>query len=474
MGTRGLPAIEGAKPGARNETFNAEYFRMLASGQDVDHEAVRIAALKSGLPEGEVEETMANAREGAAKKARPRFAKTAAGLRAALQYIGRPVRYNVRGSYAEFQIDGVWTRIQDLSEDKIRDMLEKKCDGVSSGQDKKRVPYRYGELLWKRHINVLCYDKQVDPFRIWLQEEIPAWDGKARLSSWLHEAFDWAGDASPELITWTSRYLFLAPIQRMERPGCELHEMPVFIGPQGCGKSRLLIEMFLTDDARQRFLIDKFNFLLPEQKKVESTLGKVIVEAGEMVGFRRADIESMKAFLTSRSDTVRLSYRRNPEDILRRFVFVGTSNSNILPNDPSGNRRFVALPIRYGTPGSGAGRGRHPRKIMEKIGRQLWAESLVEYSRGQRANLPETLTPAQNKVNEEYRQRDDTVEDIVREKLEEFKGKTMAQIKDGFGPLQTYSAHRIGKALQHEGLIPKQTSIDGKKGRYWVDPAEYR
>ena len=43
----------------------------------------------------------------------------------------------------------------------------------------------------------------------------------------------------------------------------------------------------------------------PTQKRVEGLLGRVIVELSELTGFRRAELESLKAFI-SRSATTAL------------------------------------------------------------------------------------------------------------------------------------------------------------------------
>ena len=63
--------------------------------------------------------------------------------------------------------------------------------------------------------------------------------------------------------------------------------------------------------------------------RAEALLGRVLVECSEMAGSGRADLESLKAFLTRTDDgSVRLAYRRNPETMLRRCIIAGTTNSS--------------------------------------------------------------------------------------------------------------------------------------------------
>ena len=81
---------------------------------------------------------------------------------------------------------------------------------------------------------------------------------------------------------------------------------------------------------------------------VESILGAVHVEFGEIAGMRNRDLESLKAFITRRNDNnVRLSFERRPDSIPRRCVFVGSTNAKKpLPNDVTGNRRFLVVDLR--------------------------------------------------------------------------------------------------------------------------------
>ena len=60
----GPEAVAKALPGTRNETLNLEVFKAASSGS-LDEPAIRDAALKSGLPPGEVENTIASAKAGA-------------------------------------------------------------------------------------------------------------------------------------------------------------------------------------------------------------------------------------------------------------------------------------------------------------------------------------------------------------------------------------------------------------------------
>ena len=144
------------------------------------------------------------------------------------------------------------------------------------------------------------------------------------------------------------------------------------------------------------------------KEQVESVLGRAIVEVSEMSGRRRAEIEHIKSFITRQDDGhVRLSYATNPEPLPRRFILVGTTNNESdLPNDPSGNRRFVPIPAASNRVGS-------IEDHLDGCRAQLWAEGMALYAAGERANLPRDLHSAQRERAEVHRDRDDVLEDAV-------------------------------------------------------------
>ena len=92
----------------------------------------------------------------------------------------------------------------------------------------------------------------------------------------------------------------------------------------------------------------------------------------------------------------------------RRCVIVGTSNDDqILPNDPTGLRRF--LPVRI--------RDRGPHPIVHRMGElrdQLWAEAKHRVcDQGELPIITDEVRLAQQRVAEAYRRADEIVEDLV-------------------------------------------------------------
>ena len=330
--------------------------------------------------------------------------KDADALEGALAALGIEVRYNLRSMAAEFRRGGKkWEKSKDrLSAAMRREIAEKFLYSGHKGP----AALRFTAEGWTEHLNALLNEREVDPFKAWL-EGLPKWDEKKRLSNVLQECL---GAADGPLTRWASFYLALGAVQRTYEPGCLLREIPILIGPQDAGKSQLLSNLLPPD--QPDWFSDNLCMSEPSQKRLESLLGRVICELSELAGFRRADLESLKAFISRRDDgATRLSYRRDPETAQRRCILVGTSNdSECLPNDPSGNTRFVPIQCVEGS---------HVEPWLAERREMLWAEALAYYVGGIRANLPRRLKNLQAEHAETHRRKDGIAEDAIENIPEE-------------------------------------------------------
>ena len=204
----------------------------------------------------------------------------------------------------------------------------------------------------------------------------------------------------------------MGAVARTYEPGEKHDEMVILVGPQGLGKSTVWAWLLPPGDRRQWFS-DGLKFHADVKAQVEALQGRVIVEAAEMSGSTRTEVESIKAFLARQDDgAVRLTYRRDPIDLPRRCVIVGSTNDpRCLPNDPSGNRRFIPVPVSAGNP-------RAIRTFINQWRDQLWAEAVhrVRVNKEQ-AWLPDELKTQQAALTEQYRATDEIAEDAVQEYL---------------------------------------------------------
>lgn len=333
--------------------------------------------------------------------------KDAEALKFVLRELGVQVRYNLRSQKAELSWDGkVWLEMNDRIVADLRRKISNKYKYQSS---RGLVPLHYGETTWRLWLNALLFEKECDPFRIWL-EKLPDWDRVDRLDKWLADVFD-IQNGETELVQWASRFIFLGVVWRTFQPGTKLDEMPVLIGPQGIGKS-MCFRLVLPPEMQDLFN-DGLNLAMDPKFRAEALQGRAIVEASEMAGSTRAELESLKAFISRTDDGgVRLAFRRDPESLPRRCIIVGTTNQpECLPNDPTGNRRFVPIVLTGGNPVELI-------QYMVQNREQLWAEALYRYVvESAEIWLPSELKQQQASATETARRKDEILEDAIESEL---------------------------------------------------------
>ena len=397
--------------------------------------------------------------------------KNSKALAGALKEEGYGFRYNLRAAQSEVWVAGEWEALTDRLADDLREQIaEKYCYQTTKGVS----PLRFGRDSWQAAVNALGRRTETDPFRSWL-ESLPAWDGIVRLDSLIQDAFRLA-EADP-IATWISRFMIGGAITRTLQPGFKFDVLPILLGNQGIGKSTLIREL-LPPEIPGLFS-ETLTLNDTSQKQVESMLGAVICELAELAGRSRADIGKMKAFLSRLDDKgVRLAYRRNPEPMPRRCIFVGTENNpSCVPNDPSGNRRFCPFWI---TPGEG-----HMVAKMVAFCRenreQLWAEGLAKYSDGERFYMRGRLEKVASERATIHRDRDHLYEDYVANiPLAVTYGKTLQLAfvaglvesrSDGRPKALTRSeAYGFQQALRNAGWVNARCRRDGLRAYFWLRP----
>ena len=390
----------------------------------------------------------------------------------ALHMLRIELRYNLRSQLPEiFQLssDDVfprapvqqWLELTDRMEARLRDLIAERFTykTVRDGPQ----PMHFAKERWGMVINAHLCTRERDPFLDWLSD-LPPWDKSPRLDVYLNDLFS-AGD--DPLVKWVGQFLFLGPVHRAYEPGAKLDEMPILVGLQGIGKSALLRSMFPVEHST--WFNDGLHLAADPKIRAEALQGRVIVEVSEMAGSNRVDLESLKAFVSRQDDgAVRLSFRHNPERALRRCVIIGTTNRlDSLPNDPSGNRRFVPIALHK------------PTQAVEDylaIHRdQLWAEALVRHAAGVNPRMPRTLMPDAAVAAEAHRNRDTTLEDALDALPPGWEG-TLAEMAqkisliDAGVRLSRRDQYRLGTALTVRGYVKTQVMTGGVRRRVWSLP----
>lgn len=210
-------------------------------------------------------------------------------------------------------------------------------------------------------IALVCDNNRFDAVQTYLMHL--TWDGVSRLDDGAARYFG-AVD-TPYHRAVFSKWM-LSAVERARHPGCQVDHVLILEGPQGTLKSSAL--RVLAGDAH-------FSDALPElgtKEALEHCLGPWILELSELTQVNRAEVETLKAFITAREPSFRHAYARRTTSHPRRCVFAGTTNSDTYLKDTTGNRRF--WPLKCGT---------IDLEALRTDRDQLWAEALVRVRAGE-------------------------------------------------------------------------------------------
>lgn len=200
---------------------------------------------------------------------------------------------------------------------------------------------------------------------------------------------------------WLRKWLIGAVAKAMS--GAQ-NAMLVLDGKQDIGKSTFA--KWLASPLPHLFYDERIN---PDDKDNLIRLTRIwIWEAGELGStMRRADVDTLKQFLTKESVTVRKSYGRHDIHKPALASFIGTvNNSHGILNDPTGSRRFLIAnltAIDFGYKAISA--------------HDVWAEAHAAYLAGEDWRLLPDEIARRNEINERY-EVDDSIEAFLKRKFD--------------------------------------------------------
>ena len=202
-------------------------------------------------------------------------------------------------------------------------------------------------------------ERAFDSAQDWLNA-LPAWDGVDRVSVFLEQAF---GVFPSEYATAISQYVWTALAGRVLAPGVKCDMVPVVAGRQGAGKSSVVkaIAPFETGFGELNLATDEAN-LYREMR------GRLVMELPELSGMRKRESEDLKRFVGSTTNVWVEKYQTTKSVYPRRCIFVGTTNTTDILNDPTGSRRW--LPFECGTC--------RPQWVIDNRD-QLWAQGAAMF-----------------------------------------------------------------------------------------------
>ena len=195
--------------------------------------------------------------------------------------------------------------------------------------------------------------------------------------------------ARPVSHVWLLRWL-IGAVAKVKRPGAQ-NAMLVLAGAQDAGKStfaRWLCSPLA--DLHEESSID------PENKEhVRKLASKFIWEVSELgATTRKADIESLKAFITKMDVTYRVPYSKHPVTVPATASFIGTINPTMdgFLNDETGSRRFMVMELT-----------RLDWDYAKNIDiNQVWAQAVALFEAGEPWRLTEPEVAVRRAINKAH------------------------------------------------------------------------
>jgi putative DNA primase/helicase len=296
------------------------------------------------------------------------------------------VRYNVVKKRMEIDVPGTQF-IADMRDESALIEIEDRCIQMQIPESKVRD---YLKLLAVEY----------NPVMDWMESR--AWDGQSRLQAFL-DSITSTNQPLKEMLM--KKWLISCVAAACEPTGVELEGILVFQGAQGLGKTLWFKRLA---NYEQGWLLEGATLNPADKDSVKQCVSHWIVELGELEStFKKSDIDMLKAFVTKKTDELRLPYDRASTSYQRRTAFYASVNAREFLTDTSGNRRFWVIPVTHIDVNHGVDM------------QQLWAEVKdTLYRPGQKNWFLSPDERAQLQESNEFYRTQSSVEDLILEHVD--------------------------------------------------------
>ena len=260
------------------------------------------------------------------RNANGRFLNTKDNVNGVLKTHSIDVRYNVIKKRMEIEIPNS-SFIADMKEEASLIEVEDRCINMGIPHTKVRD-----------YLKVLA--KEYNPVVEWIESR--PWDGVSRLPDFLDSLVTHESNQLKEMLM--KKWLVSCVAAAYEEQGVELEGILVLQGAQGLGKTLWFKRLC---DYDKGWLLEGATLNPSDKDSVKRAVSHWIVELGEIEStFKKSDIDQLKAFVTARTDELRLPYDRAFTTYQRRTAFYASVNAREFLTDTSGNRRFWVLAVK--------------------------------------------------------------------------------------------------------------------------------
>lgn len=212
---------------------------------------------------------------------------------------------------------------------------------ADTAQLKAILDVRYAPFSTRNHdvaFTKVADDRSFHPVRDYL-DSLPEWDNVPRISTLLVRCLSAEDNEYTRAVT---RKTFAAAVARIYQPGTKFDSILVFDGVQGIGKSTFFKELVGEEYYSETLSLTDMN----DKSGAEKLQGFWIMEIAELAGMKKADIEKVKAFLSTSDDKYRPSYGKTVESHPRQCVIIASVNGERgYLRDITGNRRFWVVKL---------------------------------------------------------------------------------------------------------------------------------
>lgn len=318
--------------------------------------------------------------------------------------------------------------------------------------------------IMKSAITVATRDNRFDSGIEW--GNTLRWDGQPRVELALHRYYR---TADAPYTRACSLYLFTALAGRLMDPGCQADMALILSGLQGARKTSAisalapLPETFATLSLGTR-----------DEDTSRLLRGTLVGELGEMRGRGQRDTESIREWITRRTEVWVEKYDRYTTRFPRRCVFVASINGTEALDDPEGERRWLPMVV-----------GDVDVEGLQHDVQQLWAEGVHLWRQGGiQWREAERLARAEHGAFKVVDELDQAVQDwlhacpqaLPHGETETGRPRgddpfTMLQLCKGLGftldRVDDKLQRRLAKILKSYNYITSTQRVDGKVMRRW-------
>ena len=252
---------------------------------------------------------------------------------------------------------------------------------ADTAQMKALIDIRYVAFSSRNHdvsFTKVADDRRFHPIRDYLNG-LPSWDGVPRIETLLVRCLQ--ADDTP-YVRAVTRKTFAAAVARIYKPGTKFDSVLVFDGVQGIGKSTLFKDLVGDEFYSETLSLTDMD----DKSGAEKLQGFWVIEIGELAGMKKADIEKVKAFLSTSDDKYRPSYGKTVESHPRQCIIIASVNGERgYLRDITGNRRFWVVRV-------------HQEEQIKKWNftaeerDQIWAEAKTIWASGEKLYLEAILS----------------------------------------------------------------------------------